>query len=659
MRKDSSVIFVPRDSVFYGWGSSNIAFGFGGDLGNNTYVLNSATPVNVSNLTPNTTYHIAIFEFNGNAWANNYLTTSAPTTSFKTTDNTPTIEASNLSVSSITSTSAVANCNSGNGSSRLFVIRAGSPIVDNPVNGANYVASQYFGSGSNIGNNTYVLAHQQPASISNLLPGTTYYVKVFEYNGSGVSSGYMITNSPTTNFTTTGGTISEPTQQANNITASSISSNSATINCTAGNGQNRLVVIRQSSSISAFPIDGTPYNANTTFGSGSDLGNQTYVISNTSTPVTVTGLTVNSDFTVSIFEFNGSGTNSNYLSVNSSSITFHTLAQQPTTQASNVTITNITENSAIVNCTAGNGQNRLVVIKAGTTLTAQPNDGASYNANTVFGSGSDVGNQTYVISNTNTPVTVTGLTANSEFTISMFEFNGSGTTSNYLSVSNSLVTFHTLAQQPIVQASNVTITNITHNSATINCTIGNGQNRLIVVKAGSTVSAQPNDGTSYNSNTIFGSGSNIGDQTYVVSNSTSPVTITALSPNTDYAVSVFEFNGTTTSINYLTSNFPTTNFRTTFVTGIVDLGLGGTELKISPNPIYDNNLNLYFKTTRPGKFTLEIFSISGAKIFTKSWQMANGVNNHSVFLPSKIAGQNLLVNCIFEGKNGTILLFKK
>jgi len=207
MRKDNPVTFIPRDSVFYDWGSSNAIFDLGPpfDLGGNTYVLNSATPIYVSNLKPNTVYHIAVFEFNGYGWGNNYLTAAVPTASFRSLATTPTLQANNLSVSDTAFTSATVTCTSGNGANRLFVIKAGSSVVNNPVNGVDYTGNRSFGQGSDIGNNTYVIGNQQPVNITNLTPGTTYYLKVFEYNGSGSSTKYLITGAPAANFTTTSG----------------------------------------------------------------------------------------------------------------------------------------------------------------------------------------------------------------------------------------------------------------------------------------------------------------------------------------------------------------------------------------------------------------------------------------------------------------------
>jgi Secretion system C-terminal sorting domain len=84
----------------------------------------------------------------------------------------------------------------------LFVMKANTPVTDNPVDGIDYTTSSIFGNGSNIGNNSFVIANNRPAPVTNLQPNTTYHVKVFEYNGTGTATKYMLTGAPTTSFTT-------------------------------------------------------------------------------------------------------------------------------------------------------------------------------------------------------------------------------------------------------------------------------------------------------------------------------------------------------------------------------------------------------------------------------------------------------------------------
>jgi len=119
------------------------------------------------------------------------------------------------------------------------------------------------------------------------------------------------------------------------------------------------------------------------------------------------------------------------------------------------------------------------------------------------------------------------------------------------------------AAQPTTAATAVTFTNVTSRSFTINWVNGNGSNRLVVVRSGSAVNALPVDGITYAAQPAFAQGAEIGSGNYVVySGNGSSVNVTSLSPTTNYHVAIYEFNGSGTTENYLTTT-PATGNRTT------------------------------------------------------------------------------------------------
>ncbi|PYS89332.1 MAG: hypothetical protein DMF64_18025, partial [Acidobacteria bacterium] len=106
--------------------------------------------------------------------------------------------------------------------------------------------------------------------------------------------------------------------------------------------------------------------------------------------------------------------------------------------------------------------------------------------------------------------------------------------------------------EPTVQASNVNFTLVGATSLQVNWTNGNGASRIVLAKAGSPVDGSPADGTAYTANAAFGSGAQIGTGNFVVfSSSASNVVVINLSPSTTYFFSVFEFNGTGATTDYL------------------------------------------------------------------------------------------------------------
>ena len=113
------------------------------------------------------------------------------------------------------------------------------------------------------------------------------------------------------------------------------------------------------------------------------------------------------------------------------------LSPEPTTAASTLSFTSVTATGFTINWTNGNGSNRLVLMKSGSAVDADPVDGTSYTANTAFGSGTQIGTGNYVVYNsTGSSVTVTGLTSSTTYHVELFEFNGSGGTENYLTSSS-------------------------------------------------------------------------------------------------------------------------------------------------------------------------------------------------------------------------------
>src|SRR5205085_9691254 len=106
--------------------------------------------------------------------------------------------------------------------------------------------------------------------------------------------------------------------------------------------------------------------------------------------------------------------------------------------------------------------------------------------------------------------------------------------------------------EPTVQASNVNFTAVGATSLQVNWTNGNGASRIVLAKAGSPVDGSPADGTAYTANAAFGNGAQIGTGNFVAfSSSASNVVVTNLSPSTTYFFSVFEYNDTSATTDYL------------------------------------------------------------------------------------------------------------
>ncbi|MEI6508790.1 MAG: YCF48-related protein [Bacteroidota bacterium] len=111
---------------------------------------------------------------------------------------------------------------------------------------------------------------------------------------------------------------------------------------------------------------------------------------------------------------------------------------------------------------------------------------------------------------------------------------------------------------PSVAPSTFFIGGITSSSMILNWTNGNGAARIVVACANSNTLVAPSYGVSYSASSTFGSGSQIGTGNYVVYNGTgSSCTVSGLNYLTAYYFRVYEYNGTGTNTNYLTSSFAT------------------------------------------------------------------------------------------------------
>jgi hypothetical protein len=424
-RKGAPVSTMPADASIY---TASTVMGSGTEMGNglSEYVVynNTGNSVTVTNLDPASTYYFAVVEYNNTNSSPDYLTNSGKWLSAsKATYSAPGTQVSALGSGTITSTTAVINFTVGNGSSRLFVVMAGSAVNASPTDLQSYSSSLSFMSGSNLGSGNYVVGQGNTTSftISNLTAGTTYYVAAFEYNGS--SGPVYLTPAATYNFTTTGG-IAAPTQAAQNATVEAVDGNHFTVRWTSGDGAGRVVVARKSLASTFTPANGTTYTANAAFGSGTNLGDDQFIVYNgSSNTVTVSNLDPESTYYFAVYEYNGSGATSVFRTASFLQASGST-ATAPSAQSSAPAAT-ATPNSLLLNWTAGNGAGRLVLAKAGSAPGAAPANLTKYPGNSNFGDGPQLASGEYVIyAGTGNSVSVTGLSAGTTYYFKVIEYNG-------------------------------------------------------------------------------------------------------------------------------------------------------------------------------------------------------------------------------------------
>jgi hypothetical protein len=98
----------------------------------------------------------------------------------------------------------------------------------------------------------------------------------------------------------------------------------------------------------------------------------------------------------------------------------------PTVQATSVILSGLTNTSTDVSWTNGNGEARIVVARLTTTAAVDPSNLTEYTADASFGAGSITGADNFVVYNgTGSSVTVTELALLTNYTFTVYEYNGS------------------------------------------------------------------------------------------------------------------------------------------------------------------------------------------------------------------------------------------
>jgi hypothetical protein len=105
----------------------------------------------------------------------------------------------------------------------------------------------------------------------------------------------------------------------------------------------------------------------------------------------------------------------------------------PTIGSSNLIFSAITQNSATLSWTKGNGTNCIVIGRFGSAVNALPQNGRSYLGNAAFGLGDTIGGGNFVLYvGTANSVNISLLNQLSNYHFAVIEFNGNNTSADYL-----------------------------------------------------------------------------------------------------------------------------------------------------------------------------------------------------------------------------------
>lgn len=156
------------------------------------------------------------------------------------------------------------------------------------------------------------------------------------------------------------------------------------------------------------------------------------------------------------------GGNWQYLGTNGKPSYFAVFTLEPQVKSSNLIFSNLQPTSVTIKFKHGDGENRLVVIKQA-AIAAAPEDGKGYVANAAFASGDSTGQASYVVYNgTGNSINVSNLLPNQSYTVSVYEYNGNGQSSDYLTYTVLTKTFKTpnLFTKPVADSATTQITTV-------------------------------------------------------------------------------------------------------------------------------------------------------------------------------------------------------
>ena len=435
-----------------------------------------------------------------------------------------------LVFSSVTTTSFNIAFAAASGNPNYFVLRrADSAPTEVPVDGTGYTVGTLYGISriAYIGNLTNF-------SQSALTAGTTYYYAIFSFTGSGGTANYV------TDFPLTGNQVTLPTAPVQAV-PSLVGQTTATLSWGAVTGATE------------YEIDVSLNNAFSSFVAGyqnsSNLGQN---------PFEITGLTPGTTYFARIRAVDAAGS-----SASSNVRSFTTIPSTPT------------------------GLNVTVISPTGFTLNW---DAVTGTTNFFLDVSTDNFNTSFFHNNLSVPgpitYAVTGLTPGTVYKARLRSANGSGSSPN-----SSIVSITTFAIQPSGQPSALIFSSITTTGITVSYAAAAGSpDYLVLRRVGIPSVTLPGDGTGYTIGDPFGISSRIA---YV--GNLKSFTESGLTPGTDYHYTIYAFNGSGLTANYLLTS-----------------PLIGNQITVSVAP------------------TFSVFSPIGQTSATLSWSSVSGASNYAL-----------------------------
>jgi hypothetical protein len=448
-----------------------------------------------------------------------------------TTYTAPTTQASSILFSGVTANTMTVGWTNGNGSNRTVFMKEESGAITNPSDGTTYTASSDWNSkGTQLGSSGYYCVYNgssNTVNLSNLLENTTYWIQIFEYNGTGASTKYYTA-------TATNNPLSQKTISLGSPTITLIGA----INAFGDLMVNTNSVVQNYSVSGSFLTSDIAINAPSGFELSSSNSPFTPVSSITLTNNlgTIDATTIYVRFSpLAVQSYSG---NITHISTDANSPNV-AVSGNGTAVPNPATFTAITASSSQINLAAtanANSHNIVVVYNASGTFTS-PTDGVAPGIQGDAFVGGTIWYKGTAASLTNhTSLSTFQTVYYKTFSYDALNFYSAGLIANAT----------TLKIAPTTQASAITFPTVANTSMTINWTNGDGDRRVVLMNTSNSFT-DPVDGATITTSTTY-SGS--GEQ--CIYNSTSnTVSVTGLTAGTVYWFRVYEYNNTGLNSKFL------------------------------------------------------------------------------------------------------------
>ena len=373
---------------------------------------------------------------------------------------------------------------------------------------------------------------------------------------------------------------------------------------------------------------------------GADANNTTIYNPPTSAPrksVNITGLSiVSGELYYLCWTYTGVGgsTNGQGIGIDNISLTagFSPACTTPTTQASALNVSNPTLGGADFSWTNAAGTTgTMLVIRRTIDANALPVTGTNYVPNTAYATAGQINtlNRVYYRSNGTSVTGITGLTAGTQYTATIYSYNEPARCYNTTAAES--INFFTLTAEPTVSPASLTCTVIS--GSQINLTFpafaATAKGYLITYAIGAIPTGLPSDGVQYAPGTVIGDATVAAE---ITSSSATTFNVTGLTGGSIYYFSIFPFNGTIGSGS--TYNYKTTAVRSTG--GCSTTTAPEINVKGDVNPTYPNILNNDFITRAPDNTYAGTAAVGGS--IAKTFRIENIGNANLVVSSIVMAG---------------------